>query len=331
MAVEEILSRSSTFSSVAVASDSSTITYDYQQGVGRTVYSLMRSAGDRVEVFADRVSTWRRPSKPNLLGEFQEAENSARGISFQRDQPLSFQIHVLKRNQLRFTRHGGFMYTPDTDDQEHRFLVRGDESYGVFKSKVAQSIYAWPSDSVRLLMLVRQWNRVRLVNPPSGSATMGDLVNLMNPNQPGSTITRFYIQTIPDVVPFSQISPHVLVFLGQYDSNKTRREYRSVADFWQVYIPQSSSAAYINNLLKKREKIEQLSVVNLYLDGEKIFQDMLHQNYIPISGKLNLYDGAVIWYHVVPEPFYPLRSSGTTASFHNALVHNDILSPDAAS
>ncbi|KAH8825711.1 hypothetical protein DL96DRAFT_1557319 [Flagelloscypha sp. PMI_526] len=51
-------------------SDSSTITNEYDQGVGRTMYGLFRSAGLKIEVLADRLAT-KRPKRLND-GLFQE-------------------------------------------------------------------------------------------------------------------------------------------------------------------------------------------------------------------------------------------------------------------
>ncbi|KAH8823670.1 kinase-like domain-containing protein [Flagelloscypha sp. PMI_526] len=46
-------------SSSYLASDSSTISWDSEQGLGRSVYGLMRFAGNRVEVLVNNMSTWR--------------------------------------------------------------------------------------------------------------------------------------------------------------------------------------------------------------------------------------------------------------------------------
>ncbi|KAH8823669.1 hypothetical protein DL96DRAFT_1615193 [Flagelloscypha sp. PMI_526] len=50
-----------TFSSESsyLPSDTSTISHDHEQGVGRTVHGFMRAAGNKVEVVIDKVSTWR--------------------------------------------------------------------------------------------------------------------------------------------------------------------------------------------------------------------------------------------------------------------------------
>ena len=48
-------------------SDTSTISNDYEQGVGRTLYGLMRSAGDQLEDLVDKVSEWRRPQRKHII------------------------------------------------------------------------------------------------------------------------------------------------------------------------------------------------------------------------------------------------------------------------
>ncbi|KAH8823672.1 hypothetical protein DL96DRAFT_1615198 [Flagelloscypha sp. PMI_526] len=271
-----ILSRPSTFSSFAVTSDSSTITYDHQQGVGRTVYGLMRSAGDRVEVLAGILSTWRRQGKHT-------------GAS-------NFNVHVLKRNQLGYTRHGGFVCSDNEEGQS--FTVFGGESYAVFKGRVAQ-FYGLAPDSFRLLMLVKHRNRVNFLHPTADSFTLADLAER---DQSDSTITRFYLQNIPQLPQPAINFPHVLVFIGQYDANKPWEKQQNLSDFWQLYVPRSSTAEDTIAIFRRRIDVQKNDDVNLYVVGEDGFYDMLPPRYLPVSGESCFYDGDVLWYEVVSRP-----------------------------
>ncbi|KAH8834520.1 hypothetical protein DL96DRAFT_1580834 [Flagelloscypha sp. PMI_526] len=90
-------------SSVYITSDTSTITYDHEQGVGRTLYGFMRSAGDLVEAFIDRL---RRPQfflQPKVRG-VRDAQGFQR---IDEDPPSSW---------LTQTRFGELHPQPTTED-----------------------------------------------------------------------------------------------------------------------------------------------------------------------------------------------------------------------
>ncbi|KAH8823673.1 hypothetical protein DL96DRAFT_234617 [Flagelloscypha sp. PMI_526] len=311
MASDQILSRASTFSSLAVTSDSSTITFDHQQGVGRTVYGLMRSAGDRFEIFAGIISTWRRQGKPTTRS---LDIPPLLGISTSVIDLTSFNVHVLKRSQLGFTRRDGFVHLDH--DEVQNFTVRGDESYALFKARIAKS-YGFESDSFRLLMLVKQRNRVTLLHPTCGACTLGDLAER---NQSDSTVTRFYLQNIPQL-PHPTINfPHVLLFLGQYDADKPWDEQQLISEFWQLYVPRSSTAEDITMILKRRINIQKDDEVNLYMVSEHGLYDMLPPRYRPVSGEKSFYDGDVFWYEVTSPPKKPapeVPSSTTRRRFRS--------------
>ncbi|KAH8823652.1 hypothetical protein DL96DRAFT_1615133 [Flagelloscypha sp. PMI_526] len=302
---QTISKRASTFLSIPTTSDTSTMMLDQPQGVSHAMYELMRAAGYPVEVFADRFASCRWPCKSNDFENWEADLQKAilldplPKINEEMDSQ-TFKVHVLTRSQLGFTPSDGFVCSPDLDEELESFEVYEDESYDDFKSRVAYHIFGCKADAIRLFVLVKRWNRGSLLHPLSGSFPPISLGDLIEQNGSGTAVTQFYIQGIPALPPSLTHVPHVLVFLGQYDQDKRWEDYQSLSDFWQVYIPKFSSTEYIINILMKLKNMGPSCGVNLYLDRENVRYNALHQNYMPISGKIRLYDGAILWYDVVP-------------------------------
>ncbi|KAH8797808.1 hypothetical protein DL96DRAFT_898131 [Flagelloscypha sp. PMI_526] len=118
LVVDDEVERGTIATSTYIASDTSTITYDYEQGVGRTLYGLLRSAGGRLEVLVDRMRRPQLPADPRLKRGWQPQAHSpldalthtAEYLNTQLDPtastPLPFQIREGEPNPRLTTADG---------------------------------------------------------------------------------------------------------------------------------------------------------------------------------------------------------------------------------